>query len=211
MHEQWLAISASARQTVGVGVRVTVVWVIESGGGKPWREVRHQEIPGHLSVRVRLAPTLGRGLAVAGVQVERRDGRAVTARDLRLVKLPPSWVLSGESPAQWLAAGPGAQPVRPSRGTPRASDDDHLLAVYLAWREAMTAAPQTPVRWLLTTDRWRRVPHTTMRRWITRARQRAAEVGWEGRGEPPQIVGQNLRYDEDSPAETPPGRGPDSA
>lgn len=130
-----------------------------------------------LVIRLQFAPTAD-GVAVVGAQVERRDGRALTARDLRLVKLPPNWVLFGESASRWYAPSEGTAAVTPARKGIRGYDDEHWHAVYEAWLEAMRVAPRAPVKWMLASPRWP-VADATMRRWIARARERASELGWD--------------------------------
>ena len=158
-------------------MHVDETWVVDAAEGLTWRELRYEGQPAWLAVRLRLAPTSD-GVAVTGVQVERRDGRALTARDLRLVKLPPNWVLFGESAARWFPPAAGAAPVAASRKGAHGKGDAHWRAVWLAWGQAMEAAPRAPVRYLLASGRWR-VADATMRRWIARARERAAELGWD--------------------------------
>lgn len=183
------------------------MWVVDAAEGLAWRELRYEGQPGWLAVRLKFAPTSD-GVAVVGAQVERRDGRALTARDLRLVKLPPNWVLFGESAAQWFAPGDAAAPVAATRKGAHGHDDEHWRAVYLAWLRAMESAPRAPAKWLLASGRWP-VSNATMRRWITRARERAAELGWD-EGQTPQQGGHFLRQGEDSPAVTVPGDGADT-
>jgi len=183
------------------------VWVIDAGEGEAWRELRHEDQPGWLAIRLRFAPTSD-GVAVVGAQIERRDGRALTARDLRLVKLPPNWVLFGESASRWFAPAEGAAPVAATRKGARGKDDDHWRAVYTAWLEAMKAAPRAPVKFMLASNRWP-VTDATMRRWIARARERAGELGWD-QDEPPQKSTGFPRYDADPPPARPSAAAPDS-
>lgn len=143
-------------------------WVIDAGDAE-WREARWDGQPPCLKLLLRLAPTSD-GVAVAGVQVERRDGRAVSARDLRDVRLPPSWVLLGESAARWY---PTEQPsVARSRWDSREGLDDRHRMVWDLWLQAQEVAPRTPVRWMLPqlgkSD-------ATVRRWVKAAREWAAE------------------------------------
>src|SRR5260370_42195321 len=159
------------------------MWLVDAGDGVVWGELGGEgQAPG-LIVRVRFAPT-GDGVAVAGVQVERTDGRAVTARDLRAVKLPPNWVLFGEAAARWFQ--PSGEPVRASRKGPNAKSDEHWHAVWNAWQQAQQAAPRAPVAWLLT--RWP-VSDATMRRWVRQARERAAARGWPDAAPPQEARG----------------------
>jgi len=184
------------------------VWIVDAAEGVPWRELRYEGQPGWLAIRLKFAPT-AEGVAVVGAQIERRDGRALTARDLRLVKLPPNWVLFGESASRWFAPADGAAPVAAARKGARGKDDTHWRAVYMAWLQAMEAAPRAPVKWMLASGRW---PATdaTMRRWIARARERAAELGWD-QGEPPPKGTEFPRYGEQRPGPDPsqddPGSG----
>ncbi len=141
-----------------------VTWTLATPG---WAEVRHPDVPRNLLLRVRVAPT-GDGLAAVAAQVERTDGRPLTAQDLRRVKLPPAWV---------LASSLGPQVASPRPG-PRGKGDDHWRAVYGLWVRAQQVAPHTPVRWMLT--QWQpEVSDATMRRWVKRARERAAINHWE--------------------------------
>ena len=144
------------------------MWVVDAAEGLTWRELRYHGQPAWLAVRLRLAPTAD-GVAVTGVQVERRDGRALTARDLRLVKLPPNWVLFAESAARWFPPAEGAATVAASKKGAHGKGDEHWRSVWLAWCQAMEAAPHAPVKYLLATGRWQ-VADATMRRWIARAR-----------------------------------------
>lgn len=188
---------------------MVAVWVIDAADGAQWREFRYEGQPAHLAIRLRLAPTAD-GVAVAGVQVERQDGRALTARDLRLVRFPPNWVLFGEAVTSWYGSGGDTPAVATPRKGARLKDDAHWRDVYTAWQRAMQAAPRAPVKWLLASGRWP-VTDATMRRWVTRARDRAAELGWDGDDALPQIAGQNLRRRGEPPAGTQPAAGPDSA
>lgn len=176
---------------------VDQVWVIDAGGDTEWRELRYEKQPGWLVIRLRFAPTSD-GVAVVGAQVERRDGRALTARDLRLVKLPPNWVLFGESAARWYAPAEGTTPVTAPRKGARGHDDDHWREVWSAWLEAMQVAPRAPVKWLLASGRWP-VTDATMRRWIARARECAAELGWDQAARPQEGT-HFLRHDDQRPA-----------
>jgi hypothetical protein len=176
------------------------MWVVDAAEGLTWRELRYEGQPGWLAVRLRLAPTSD-GVAVAGVQVERRDGRALTARDLRLVKLPPAWVLFGESAARWFPPAEGTAAVAASKKGAHGKGDDHWRSVWLAWRQAMEAAPHAPVKYLLATGRWQ-VADATMRRWIARARERAAELGWD-QDQPPRKGTYFLRQQDERPAAEP--------
>jgi len=175
---------------------VGVVWVVDAGEGLTWRELRYEGQPPWLAIRLRLAPTPG-GVAVVGIQVERRDGRPLTARDLRLVKLPPNWVLFGESASQWFAPGETTAAVAPARKGATGHDDEHWRAVHAMWVRAMESAPRAPVKWMLASGRWP-VADATMRRWITRARERAAELGWDQDGQPPKGT-DFLRHDGQRP------------
>lgn len=184
--------------------------MIDAEQSARWRELRYEDQPAWLAIRLRLAPTVD-GVAVAGVQVDRRDGRALTARDLRLVHFPPNWVLFGESATRWYSASADdtTAVTSPGKGA-RAKDDAHWRDVYSAWCQAMQAAPRAPVKWLLASGRWP-VTDATMRRWIGRARQRAVELGWGNERELPQIGTQNPRQHEEPPAETVSMDGTDSA
>lgn len=148
-------------------------WVIVWSVTPPdWAVVRHPDMPEGLQLRVRTAPTED-GFAIVAVLVEREDGRAVSARDLRKVKLPPAWAL-----APFMAPRPGTPQVGPARPGRRGKTDDHWRAVFGLWREARKVAPLAPVRWMRA--QWPGEPSdATMRRWITRARERAEAGGWD--------------------------------
>jgi hypothetical protein len=148
-------------------------WVIDANENVDWREVSYVGQPAWLAIRVRFAPTAD-GVAVIGIQIDRRDSHALTARDLRLVRLPPNWVLFGQA-ANWFQ--PAGQPVHPNRKGPREQDDTRHRRVYDLWLQAQQAAPHAPVRWMLT--QWPYVSDATMRRWIRKARERAAELSWD--------------------------------
>jgi hypothetical protein len=149
------------------------MWVIDAADGAEWRTVdAYPDKPDHLSVRMRFAPT-GDGVAVAGIQVERTDGRALTARDLRLVRLPPNWVLFGETAVRWYQPS-GDDAVRSRKG-PKGDDEARDRRVWDLYQAAMEVAPRAPVRWMLPQLG---VSDATARRWIGRARQRAKELGW---------------------------------
>jgi hypothetical protein len=151
------------------------MWIVDAAEGTTWREVNaYPGKPDHLSVRMRFAPT-GDGVAVAGVQVERTDGRAITSRDLRDVKLPPNYVLFGETAVRWFQ--PDGAPASRNRKGPKGPQDDleRDKWVWGLYCQAMKDAPRAPVRWMLPQLP---VSDATARRWIGRARQRAAELGW---------------------------------
>jgi hypothetical protein len=165
-----------ACQTVREIASLSVMWIVDAGERGTWREVdAYPGKPDHLTVRMRFAPT-GDGVAVAGVQVERTDGRALTARDLRQVKLPPNWVLFGETAIRWY------QPDGPEAArNPRGPHDDGLKRDRQVWdlyQQAMDVAPRAPVRWMLPQLK---ISDATARRWIGRAKLRAAELGWPDR------------------------------
>jgi hypothetical protein len=147
-------------------------WVIDAGTAE-WREARYDGQPPHLKLLLCLAPTKD-GVAVAGVQVERRDGRAVSARDLRSVRLPPNWVLRGEAAERWYPTE--EQPVARSRWSSREGLDDRHRMVWDLWLQAQEVAPRYPIRWLLPQLD---VSDATARRWVKAARERAAELGWD--------------------------------
>lgn len=146
-------------------------WAITWSLAPPdWATVRHPGMPAGLVLRIRVAPTED-GFAVAGVLVERDDGRAVTARDLRRVKLPPAWTLASQ-PLPESAA------VRPARPGPRGLGDDHWRAVLELHKQAQRVAPRAATRWMRA--QWPGEPSdATMRRWIAMARERAEAEGWD--------------------------------
>ncbi len=186
---------------------VDQVWVIDAAQGAEWRELRYEGQPGWLAIRLRFAPTAD-GVAVVGAQIERRDGRALTARDLRLVKLPPNWVLFGESASRWYAPAEDTPRVTATRKGAHGKDDSHWRAVHQAWLEAMQAAPRAPVKFMLASGRWP-VTDATMRRWIARARERAGALGWPATAQPQE--GEGFQgYGDSSPAAQPSPAGPGS-
>jgi hypothetical protein len=148
-------------------------WVIEWTLAPPdWAAVRHPQIPEDLQLSVRVARTED-GVAVIAALVERSDGRALTARDIRRVKLPPPWALAAERERQ-----SGSPLITPARPGPRGKGDDHWRAVYDLFVKAQRVAPHTPVRWMLT--QWQpEVSDATMRRWVKRARERAEINKWK--------------------------------
>lgn len=136
-----------------------------------WATIRHPDMPEGLHLRVKVAHTED-GFAVVAALVEREDGRAITARDLRRVKLPPAWALASHRTRQ-----PGSPLVSPPRPGPRGKGDDHWRAVFDLWVRAQQVAPHTPVRWMRT--QWPSdVSDATMRRWIKRAQERAEVNRW---------------------------------
>jgi hypothetical protein len=160
-------------------VSLLPVWVIDAANGATWREVDdYPDKPPHLSVRVRFAHG-EEGVGVAGIQVERTDGRVLTARDLRLVKLPPDWVLSGDTAVRWYQPGPETV-VRNPRG-PKGDDDEKHREVWDLYLKAVEARPRAPVRWMLS---HLQVSDATARRWLKRARERAQQLGWPQPGPP---------------------------
>jgi hypothetical protein len=149
-----------------------VVWDEAPPG---WARFMHLDMPDHINVTVRIARTSD-GLAPEAVLVERNDGRAVTARDLRSVKLPQPWMLArgrelmrpDDDSAAIAAASPGR----------RRKDDAHWRTVYNLWVQAHRNAPHAPVRWMR--EEWPdEVSDATMRRWIKRAQERADINQWK--------------------------------
>lgn len=137
-----------------------------------WATIRHPDMPEGLHLRVRVAPT-DDGFAVVAALIERKDGRAISARDLRRVKLPPAWAL-----ASHMSRQPGSPPISSARPGPRDKGDDHWRAVFDLWVQAQRVAPHTPVRWMRT--QWTAdISDATMRRWIKRAQERAQAMGWK--------------------------------
>jgi hypothetical protein len=155
------------------------MWIVDAAEGPAWREVHaYPGKPDNLTIRMRFAPT-GDGVAVAGVQVERTDGRALTARDLRLVRLPPNWVLFGETAVRWYQAA-GVPATRSRRG-PQDKGTEGLKRDRMVWelyQDALEVAPRAPVQWMLPQPQLGGISDATVRRWIARAKLRAAELGW---------------------------------
>lgn len=131
-----------------------------------------------MTVSVRVARTVD-GLGVEAVLIERNDGSAVTARDLRTVKLPPPWLLA--SSRAFMSPGDDSPLITTARRGARGKGDDHWRAVFDLWSQAQRVAPRAPVRWMRA--RWPdAVSDATMRRWIMRARKRAEINGWRDEG-----------------------------
>src|ERR1700722_14156391 len=111
------------------------MWIVDAGEEATWREVHESPgKPDRLTVRMRFAPT-GDGVAVAGVQVERIDGRALTARDLREVKLPPNWVLFGETAVRWYQ--PAGMPAARNPRGPKGDDAERDRRVWDLYQQAL--------------------------------------------------------------------------
>jgi hypothetical protein len=159
--------------TLGLAQSKKPGWAIVWSLAPPdWATIRHPDMPEGLHLRVKVAPTED-GFAVVAALVERKDGHAITARDLRRVKLPPAWAL-----ASHMTRLPGSPSVTPPRPGPRGKGDDHWRAVFDLWVQAQRVAPHTPVRWMRT--QWTAEPSdATMRRWVARARERAEINGWK--------------------------------
>jgi hypothetical protein len=145
-----------------------IVWTLTP---PDWATVRHPDMPEGLHLRVKVAHTED-GFAVVAVLVEREDGRAITARDLRRVKLPPAWSLASN-----LGRLPGSPVITAARPGARGKSDDHWRAVFDLWARAQRVAPRAPVRWMR--EQWPDVSDATMRRWVKRARSRAEINGWK--------------------------------
>jgi hypothetical protein len=155
------------RGTLGIAWPQGPVWAIGWTLGTPdWAAVRHPDMPEDLRLRIRVADTED-GFAVVAALVERADGRPLAARDLRKVKLPPSWVLASS-----------LSPVTSARPGPRGKGDEHWRAVFDLWTRAQQVAPHTPVRWMRTQWPGER-SDATMRRWVKIARERAEINKWE--------------------------------
>src|SRR5260221_12154089 len=122
-----------------------ISWI--SGGPPGWAWVMHPAVPDELKVTVKMARTKG-GLAPEAVLVERMDGRAITARDLRAVKLPPPWMLAS-SIRRFLPAGDDSPVIAAARKGPRGKGDEHWRAVFSLWSEARRVAPPTHGKWML--------------------------------------------------------------
>jgi hypothetical protein len=147
-------------------------WVIEWSLAPPdWATVRHPDMSEDLCLRVKVAST-EEGVGIEAVLIERKDGRAISARDLRRVKLPPAWSLASN-----LERLPGSPMLSQPRPGPRGKGDDHWRAVFSLWTRAQRVAPRTPVRWMR--EQWPNVSDATMRRWVKRARERAETNNWE--------------------------------
>jgi hypothetical protein len=159
------------------------MWLVDARPGKEWRRVTYPGQPPHLDVHVRFASARD-GVAVTGIQAERNDGHAITARDLRLVKLPPWYVVAGEATGNWFQLA-GVPVARSRRGPKDESDEKHHM-VWSLWCQAQRIAPQAPVRWMLPRLY---VSDATARRWIHKARSRAAELGWEDPTQPQETPG----------------------
>jgi hypothetical protein len=160
-------------------------WYIGWHDGPPgWAVIGPPGSPANMKVSVQVARTAD-GLGVRSVLIERIDGGALSARDLRAVKLPPAWMLAKN--LRFMSASDDS-PLITAVGTgTKRKGDAHWKAVYDHWNEAMRVAPRAPVRWMRET--WPGAPtDATMRRWIKHARVRAEFNGW--RDETPSV---NLR------------------
>ena len=153
-----------------------IPWLVAWDQAPPgWAAFMHLDMPRYLRVMVRTALTPD-GVAAEAALVERTDGRALTAQDLRKVKLPRPWMLArgreltrSDDLVTVTAAKPGA------RGT----GDDHWRAVLRLLAEAERVAPRTPVRRMR--EQWPYpVADPTMRRWVKLARERARAGGRDG-------------------------------
>jgi hypothetical protein len=80
-----------------------------------------------MTVSVRIARTVD-GSGVQAVLVERNDGGALTARDLRTVKLPPAWMLT--SSRKLVPAGDDCPMINAASRGAKSKGDDHWRAVY---------------------------------------------------------------------------------
>jgi hypothetical protein len=151
-------------------------WIIAWDEAPPgWVTFWHRDVPQYLRIMVRVARTSD-GLAAEAVLVERNDGRAVTARDLRDIKLPQPWMLARGQ--EFMRSDGDSSMITAARPGARGKSDDHWRAVFRLWARAQRVAPRTPVRWMRT--KWPEdVSDATMRRWIKRARERAASQGWK--------------------------------
>jgi hypothetical protein len=137
-----------------------------------WATFWHREMPPYLRVMVRTGLTPD-GVAVEAVTVERTDGRALNARDLRDVRLPQPWMLAR---GRELAGPGGAPAVTAARPGARDKGGEHWRAVLRLLAEAERVAPRTPTKWMC--QQWPyRVSDATMRRWVKKARERTANEG----------------------------------
>jgi hypothetical protein len=131
-------------------------------------------MPDELKVTFRMARTED-GLAPDAVLIERVDGRAITARDLRAVRFPRAWMLA--SSQKFLTPGDESSVITAARNGARGKGDEHWRDVFNLWTSAKRVAPHAHVRWMRT--QWPvHVSDATMRRWIARARERADINGW---------------------------------
>lgn len=119
-----------------------------------------------LRTNLRLQRTKDGGVACVGIWLERTDGQAVTARDLRTPVGALLERIGGLAP--WLH-GTTPQPVRPARPGPKGHPDDHWRNVLDLWQRAQVHARRSPVSWMR--QQWQGVPvsDATMRRWRDRA------------------------------------------
>lgn len=152
-----------------------IPWMVAWDETPPgWAAFMHLDMPGYLRVMVRTALTPD-GVAAEAVLIERTDGQALTAQDLRKAKLPQPWMLAA---GRDLARPGDPATVTAARLGAHGKSDDHWQAVLRLLAEAERVAPRTPVLWLR--EKWPYpVSDPTMRRWIARARKRAAERGWD--------------------------------
>ena len=163
------------------GMTMDQAWVVSWMDAPPgWARVLHPDQPDHLTLTIRMARTKD-GMAAEALLIERHDGRAISARDLRSVRIPPAWVLA--SSLQFVPAGDDSPLIAEARGGARGKSDDHWRAVHRLWIEAQRADPRAPVRYMR--QRWRpEVSDPTMRRWIKKAHERAEVSGWSDGADP---------------------------
>jgi len=152
-----------------------IPWIVAWDQAPPgWATFMHLDMPQNLRVMVRTALTPD-GVAVEAALVERTDGRALTAQDLRKVKLPQPWMLAR---GREFARPDESATVTVARPGAHGKADDHWRAVLRLLAEAERVAPRTPVRWMR--QQWPyNVSDATMRRWVKRARDFARVNGWE--------------------------------
>lgn len=102
---------------------------------------------------------------VTGIVVTRTDGQALTARDLRRIRFPPSSRLWAERLEKYGAARRAA----PAKPGPKGHPIEHWRGVYDLWEQALRAAPRAPIRWIQQQYE-PEVSIATVGRWVKRAR-----------------------------------------
>src|SRR5579863_1074434 len=99
--------------SAGTGARRTRSAILNRASGWP--------SAAYLNVMVRTALTRD-GVAAEAVLIERTDGQALTAQDLRKVKLPQPWILAR---GRELAGQSGEPTVTAARAGARGKGDEH--------------------------------------------------------------------------------------
>lgn len=145
-----------------------------------WLRATHQDDPS-LSVLLRLTATAA-GESATTALLFLRDGKAVSARDLRALPIAPLMEY-GKQLAPWFETAPEVR-VRPARPGPKGHPPEHWLAVWELYQQAKAAGVRNHIQWMRA--KWDDpVPDATMRRWKDRAealygsKTTAADAPWD--------------------------------